>query len=75
MNNSFKIYIVMTDKHMRVSIEYFLNLKLFQLNVAKRIICLCEIKFLFYICVEHRISNLLNPISSFFLNNLTLVQF
>lgn len=35
MNNSFKIYIVMNDKHMCISFEYVLNLKLFQLNMAK----------------------------------------
>jgi len=67
MNNSSKIYIVICDKYAHISFEYVLNLKLFQLNVAKRMVYLCEIKFLFYICIEHRISKLLNPSSSFFL--------
>ena len=35
MNNSFKIYIVMSNKHMHISFEYVQNLKLFQLNMAK----------------------------------------
>ena len=54
MNNSFKIYIVMSNKHMRISFEYVLNLKLFQLNMAKLMVYICEINFLVYICIEHR---------------------
>ncbi len=52
MNNSFKIYIVISNIDAHVAFECVLNLKLFQLNAAKLLGCLCEIKFLFYICIE-----------------------
>lgn len=54
MNNSFKIYIVMSNKHMRISFEYVQNMKLFQLNMAKLMVYLCGVNFLVYICIEHR---------------------
>jgi hypothetical protein len=54
MNNPLKIYIVMGIIYARVSFECVLNLKLFQINPAKLVVCLCEIKILFYICIEHK---------------------